>query len=447
MIGGLSPMCSPLGETVHNRPVTTQRGEDAVLGTSAGVVSSTPTAAEAAAHGDATRPGMPWGEEHWDAFTGAERAPASATTPPAAPDGPAPAATVAPPSPTDRAATPVPVTATNPTEDAGREVAPEPVGPADSSVPADDAVPAGAADGTLSGPGAAVAMVASDGVMRGSASAVAAEIPGEPTEDAAGGPAGRSNGWADEPVVEEAPADAWAERRNARRDGADEVDDAVAGPGPVGAAGQVGAVTAPAVDGGGRHQWSAATEPPTEKRDDGFDPSDTGTWRVREVVPGGESGRRTTTILQYLLGRLAVDNIRGRTRWWYAIPGIGLLLSIIVPWWVAGIVVVLGVVLVIGRLVMLRLIERLSLARRFRPVEEDLRSAVEAGKANLRGELRRVGLPSGPWTLPLSLLRLARGSARSEVRSRLLEIEIDRVLPRAQLDRALRLLDQAGQGR
>lgn len=197
--------------------------------------------------------------------------------------------------------------------------------------------------------------------------------------------------------------------------------------------------------GEGRHQWSAAAAagPVADPRDDGFDPGDTGTWRVREVVPGGESGRRTTTILRYLLGCLAVDHIRKLTRWAFAVPVVGALLLVVQPRWIGATVLVLGVLLVAGRFASVRLVERLSLARRFRPVEQELRDAVEAGKANLRGELRRVGLPSGPWAIPMSVVRLARGNARSAARSRLLEIEIDRVLPRAQLDRALRVLDGA----
>ena len=198
-----------------------------------------------------------------------------------------------------------------------------------------------------------------------------------------------------------------------------------------------------AASGEGRHQWSAGsvTDPVAEARDDGFDPGDTGTWRVRDVVPGGDSGRRTTTILRYLLGLLAVEHIRKQTRWAFIVPIAGALLLLVRPRWIGVAVLVLGLLLIAARLGTVRLMARLSLARRFRPVEDDLRAAVEAGKSNLRGELHRAGLPSTPWAIPLSVVRLSRGDARS--RSRLLDIEIDRILPRAQLDRALRVLDEA----
>jgi hypothetical protein len=197
---------------------------------------------------------------------------------------------------------------------------------------------------------------------------------------------------------------------------------------------------------GGRHQWSEGSAP-AAPRDDGFDPSDTGTWRVTEVVPGGESGRRTTTILRYLLGLLAVDHVRTLTRWWFVPAIAGIVLFFLVPRWIGVLVFVLGVLVLVGRIVLVRAVGRLSLARRYRPVENDLRAAVEAGKANLRSELRRVGLPSGTWTLPLSAIRLARGTDRSAARSRLREVEIHRILPDAQLTRALRVLDQAAPGR
>lgn len=181
--------------------------------------------------------------------------------------------------------------------------------------------------------------------------------------------------------------------------------------------------------------------------DGGFDPADTGTWRVRDVVPGGESGRRTSVILRYLLGLLAVEHVRKLGRWAFLVPVVGALLLLVTPRWIGAAVLVLGVLLVLGRVWVVRMLGRSSLPRRFRPVEDDLRAAVEAGKANLRSELARVGLPSTPWALPALVVRMDRGDDRAESRSRLREVEIDRVLPRAQLDRALRILDEAAPGR
>lgn len=174
-----------------------------------------------------------------------------------------------------------------------------------------------------------------------------------------------------------------------------------------------------------------------------FDPGNTGTWRVRDVVPGADGGRRTTVILRYLLGLLAVDHVRSLSRWAFALPLVGLVLLVVRPRWIGLAVIVLGVLLIIGRIVAVRMISRHTLPRRYRPVEDELRAAVEAGKANLRGELRRVGMPTSGLALTRSVVRLGSSDSRRTARSRLRDIEIDRVLPRAQLDRALRVLDEA----
>ena len=192
---------------------------------------------------------------------------------------------------------------------------------------------------------------------------------------------------------------------------------------------------------GRRRRAAEPATPDQPAATDGFNPGDTGTWRVRDVVPGADGGRRTTTILRYLLGLLAVDHVRALTRWTFLVPVAGLVLLVVRPRWIGLAVLLLGVLMIAGRAVAMRMIARRTLPRRYRPVEDDLRAAVEAGKANLRGELRRVGMPSSALALPRSVFRLGSSDSRRTARSRLRDIEIDRVLPRAQLDRALRVLD------
>ena len=160
----------------------------------------------------------------------------------------------------------------------------------------------------------------------------------------------------------------------------------------------------------------------------------------QEAAPPPGAGRRTTVVLRYLLGRLAVDHFHRVTRWVWLVPVVGLALLLVHPRWIGLAVVGVGLLLILARRVMVAVVRRVSLARRFRPVEDELCSAVEAGKANLRVELRSAGLPSRPWGLALFATRLARGSARADLRSRLRQVDVDRVLPRAQLERALRLL-------
>ncbi|HVQ94457.1 MAG TPA: hypothetical protein VMU51_25695 [Mycobacteriales bacterium] len=155
------------------------------------------------------------------------------------------------------------------------------------------------------------------------------------------------------------------------------------------------------------------------------------------------AGRRTTVVLRYLLGRLAVDHLQRVTRWVWLVPVLGAGLLLLRPRWIGLAVIVLGLLLIATRAVMVAVVRRVSLARRFRPVEEELCSAVEAGKANLRVELRSAGLPNRSWRLALFATRLARGSGRDDLRSRLRQVDIDRVLPRVQMERALRLLNKS----
>jgi hypothetical protein len=158
------------------------------------------------------------------------------------------------------------------------------------------------------------------------------------------------------------------------------------------------------------------------------------------------AARRNTVILRYLLGRLAIDHVRRLTRWTPAVLVIGAILLVVRPRWIGFAVIAVGVLLVAARVGAVLLLERLSLPPRFRSVENGLRDAVEAGKANLRVELRGVGLPSRSWHVPVYALRLARGAGRMRARSRLRQVDMDRVLPRAQVERALRALDEASQG-
>jgi hypothetical protein len=154
--------------------------------------------------------------------------------------------------------------------------------------------------------------------------------------------------------------------------------------------------------------------------------------------------RRTTIILRYLLGRLAVDHIRRLTRWfWVLIPVGGLLALLLSPRWIGVGVAALGVLMLVLRVAAVRMLHQRSLAPEFRSAEDELAAAVDAGRTSLRVELRRVGLPSRSWHLPVFALRLARGKVRAKARARLRAVDVDRVLPRAQLQRALRLLEDA----
>ncbi len=184
-------------------------------------------------------------------------------------------------------------------------------------------------------------------------------------------------------------------------------------------------------------------EPSRDERSTGGHRAGDGDRGAGEAAAPTGPGRRQTVVLRYLLGRLAIDHLRRLTVWTPAVPVLGAVLLLFRPRWVGLAVLALGVLLVAARVAAVRQLDRLSLPHRFRPVEDDLRDAVEAGKANLRVELRRVGLPSRSWHVPVFALRLARGTGREAARGRLRDVDLDLVLPRAQLERALRVLDEA----
>lgn len=160
-------------------------------------------------------------------------------------------------------------------------------------------------------------------------------------------------------------------------------------------------------------------------------------------------GRRFNVIVvvvRYLVGRTAIDQLKRISALGWLIAAVGLGLLIIGPRIVGVALLVLAALVACARFTLVRVIDRMSLARQYRPIESEFSGAVEAGKANIRRELERVGLPSTRWRMPMFLVRLARRSGRDEVLGRLSQIDLSQVLPQVQIDRAFRLLDGVWQG-
>lgn len=148
-------------------------------------------------------------------------------------------------------------------------------------------------------------------------------------------------------------------------------------------------------------------------------------------------------VTRFLIGRIVADRLRKvlLASWFVALVG---LIVLAVGQAFAGLVVVaLGVLGVVARALTPRILERLLLASQFRPVAEELVTAVEGGKPNMRRELRRVGLPASGLGMPLLAWRLARSGRGSESFRRLAQVRLDRVLPLIQIERALQLLGEA----
>ncbi|MCW2495510.1 hypothetical protein [Jatrophihabitans sp.] len=139
-------------------------------------------------------------------------------------------------------------------------------------------------------------------------------------------------------------------------------------------------------------------------------------------------------LARYLVGR-AVAEALGRG---LMIAALGVLVIAGLIGWAGSTfwAVVVGVValgILVLRAALLGVLRRLPLMAGFGALEDRLRALVtDTGKDVLR-ELRRVGLPSHSWTLPLLALRLI-GRRRRETTERLRRFEVGRVVPAARLD-------------
>ena len=94
-------------------------------------------------------------------------------------------------------------------------------------------------------------------------------------------------------------------------------------------------------------------------------------------------------------------------------------------------VVAAGVLLLRG--VLRAVLRRLIAAEQVEPLESRLRALVSDTRADVLGELRRVGLPGRTWTLPVLAFRLL-GKRRGETLERLRRFDVDRAVPRARID-------------
>ncbi|HEX5493149.1 MAG TPA: hypothetical protein VFX70_01060 [Mycobacteriales bacterium] len=145
-------------------------------------------------------------------------------------------------------------------------------------------------------------------------------------------------------------------------------------------------------------------------------------------------------VVRFLVARTAVDQLKRFFRLGWFVAAVGLVLVFSGPRLVGVALLALSLLLAMARGVTVWVVERTAVARAYRDVREDLASAVEAGKANVRRELERVGLPSSRWRMPLFVLGLGRRSGRTETSTRLEHVNLEQVLPRAQIDRAMTIL-------
>jgi len=148
---------------------------------------------------------------------------------------------------------------------------------------------------------------------------------------------------------------------------------------------------------------------------------------------------------RYLLTRALGVSVIRTVQW----MGIAILLLAALVWvahikWLAVLIGLVAIAVLIVRALLSALGRRLTGVGGFGPAEAEVEAEVEAmvtqTRKGLRGELKRVGLPSSLWGPLLIALRLARPFRRIDTIRRLTQINLSTVVPAARLDELTLLL-------
>ncbi len=169
---------------------------------------------------------------------------------------------------------------------------------------------------------------------------------------------------------------------------------------------------------------------------------DSVTGEVGDFRQGTESSR--WALGNYLVGRVVLEYL-GR---WFTLVAVVLLALGALAWWQVsawlGVPLVLVGFSVLGiRSLFVKLVGALTGAGRFGPLEDRMMALVADTRGDVRRELRRVGLPSRAWTLPLLPIRLL-GRRRATTVRRIRQIELERVVSKSRVDELHLLLRDAG---
>jgi hypothetical protein len=138
---------------------------------------------------------------------------------------------------------------------------------------------------------------------------------------------------------------------------------------------------------------------------------------------------------RYLVGR-AIGEFVGRALTVFALLVVALaaLAWWLGPHWLAGLIGVFAVTVLLLRSLLGAVQRRATGAGYFGPAEDRMRRLVAETRGDIRTELRRIGVPSRTWTLPLLVWRLARRTRRAETLQRLRDFDAERVVSRSRLD-------------
>jgi hypothetical protein len=161
----------------------------------------------------------------------------------------------------------------------------------------------------------------------------------------------------------------------------------------------------------------------------------------RQGSPGSQ-----WALSRYLVGRaIGEDAARILFAVCLLLIALAVLVFVLGPTWI-GVLLVLAAlgVFAVGSLVR-AVLRRVSGAGTLGLAEPAMRALVRDTRLDVRRELRRIGLPSHVWSLPLLAARLA-GRRRAQTTQRLRDFDVDRVVPAGRLDELHLLLDRQSPG-
>jgi hypothetical protein len=138
---------------------------------------------------------------------------------------------------------------------------------------------------------------------------------------------------------------------------------------------------------------------------------------------------------RYLVGRAVGEYLsRGLLAFALMVIALAVLVWWVGPRWLAVLAGVFALCVLVLRWTLGAILRRATGAAYFAPMQDRLRRLVADTRGDVRAELRRIGVPSRTWTLPLLAWRLARRRRRAETLRRLRRFEVERVVPAARLD-------------
>lgn len=138
---------------------------------------------------------------------------------------------------------------------------------------------------------------------------------------------------------------------------------------------------------------------------------------------------------RYLVGR-AIGEYVSRALTFFALLVVALTALVwwLGPHWLAVLIGVFALTVLLLRSLLGAVLRRVTGVGYFGPAEDRMRRLVAETRGDVRIELRRIGVPSRIWTLPLLVWRLARRARRAETIRRLRSFDAERVVSGSRLD-------------